>query len=100
MKIQTSRNKTKYILALDGRFDASWSSYVDSNIEAAIQGGHHEIDIDLSQVGYMSSAGIGVLLKYRKKLIGVHGCLRVIDPTENVLSVLRLMRLTDLLLGD
>lgn len=100
MKIQTRRNQAKYVLELDGRLDASWSSYVDANIEAAIQGGHHEIDIDLAKVDYMSSAGIGVLLKYRKKLLGVQGALRVIHPTENVLSVLRLMRLSELLLGD
>jgi anti-sigma B factor antagonist len=100
MKIQTRCNQAKYILELDGRLDASWSAYVDANIEAAIQGGHHEIDIDLTKVDYMSSAGIGVLLKYRKKLIGVQGCLRVIHPTENVLSVLRLMRLSELLVGD
>ena len=100
MKIQTRRNQAKYVLELDGRLDASWSAYVDANIEAAIQGGHHEIDIDLAKVDYMSSAGIGVLLKYRKKLIGVQGCLRVIHPTENVLSVLRLMRLSGLLMGD
>jgi anti-anti-sigma factor len=99
MEIQSQTVGDRYVLSLVGRFDASWSEYVGSAIEAAIQRGEHQIEIDLGNVHYMSSAGIGVLLKYRKRLLSVHGLLRVVNPVAEVLSVLRLMKLEDLLLG-
>ena len=99
MEIKTHHVGNLCILSLDGRFDASWSEYVGSVIDLAIQRGEHQIEIDLGNVHYMSSAGIGVLLKYRKHLSNVGGSLRVINPLEDVLSVLRLMKLEGLLLG-
>ncbi len=100
MQIQTKRLDNKFLLELDGRLDASWSEYVGSAIESAIQSGEHQIDIDLSKVLYISSAGISVLLNYRKRLATVKGQLRICNPVENVLSVLRLMRVDGLLLGE
>jgi len=100
MEIKSQHVGDHFILSLDGRFDASWSEYVGSAIETAIQRGEHHIEIDLGNVHYMSSAGIGVLLKYRKRLAGVGGSLRVINPVDDVLSVLRLMKLDELLLGE
>lgn len=100
MEIKSQHVGDHFILSLDGRFDASWSEYVGSAIETAIQRGEHRIEIELGNVHYMSSAGIGVLLKYRKRLAGVGGSLRVINPVDDVLSVLRLMKLEELLLGE
>ncbi len=99
MQINSERVGEKLILSLTGRFDASWSEYVGSAIESAIQSGEHQIDIDLGNVHYMSSAGIGVLLKYRKRLANVNGYLRVCNPVDDVRSILRLMRLEEMLLG-
>jgi len=99
MEIKTHHVGDHFILSLDGRFDASWSEYVGAAIESAIQRGEHHIEVDLGNVHYMSSAGIGVLLKYRKRLAGVSGSLKVVNPVNEVLSVLRLMKLEELLLG-
>lgn len=99
MQINSERVGEKLVLLLTGRFDASWSEYVGSAIESAIQSGEHQIDIDLGNVHYMSSAGIGVLLKYRKRLANVNGYLRVCNPVDEVRSILRLMRLEEMLLG-
>jgi len=98
MQIKSQRADNQYLLELEGRLDASWSEYVGSAIETAIQSGEHRIEIDLSKVLYISSAGISVLLNYRKRLAGVSGSLRVRNPTENVLSVLQLMRVDRLLM--
>ncbi|MFM2014035.1 MAG: hypothetical protein RLZZ396_2819 [Planctomycetota bacterium] len=100
MEIKTQHIGAHCVLSLDGRFDASWSEYVGSAIESAIQRGEHKIEIDLGNVHYMSSAGIGVLLKFRKRLANVGGSLRVVNPVEDVLSVLRLMKLEELLMGE
>jgi len=100
MQIVSQRVGEKLILLLDGRFDASWSEYVGSSIESAIQSGEHQIEVDLGKVHYMSSAGIGVLLKYRKRLAEVKGHLSVCNPVDDVRSILRLMKLEEMLLGQ
>jgi anti-anti-sigma factor len=86
-------------LKLEGRLDANWADLVAKAIETAIRAGHHEIDLDFAQVNYISSAGIRVLLKYSKRLAAARGALRVVRPTEAVLSVIRLSGLTDILLN-
>src|SRR6185295_15655264 len=77
-------------LQLKGRFDANWADHVGNAIELAIRAGQHHIDVDLAQVPYASSAGIRVLVKYFKRLNGVGGGLRVVRPTDAVLSILQL----------
>ena len=62
-------------LQLKGRLDANWSDRVGAAIETAIRAGQHQIDLDLSQVDYVSSAGIRVLLKYYKQLKAARGVL-------------------------
>src|SRR5260221_9690885 len=77
-------------LQLKGRLDANWADHVGSAIEAAIRAGQHQIDLDLAQVDYLSSAGIRVLVKYFKQLKTARGALRVVRTTQAVLSVLQL----------
>lgn len=98
MIIQSRQEATGTVLALNGRLDASWADYVGNAIDAAIHHGEHHIDLDMSQVPYISSAGISLLLKYRRKLESVGGKLFVTNPNENVLSIFELMRLTKILL--
>ena len=65
-----------------------------------IRAGQHYIDIDMALVEYISSMGIGVLLKYYKQLKAVSGLLRVVNPHENVLGVLKIAKLAELLVRE
>lgn len=98
MIIQSRHESNGTVLALNGRLDATWADYVGNAIDAAIHQGEHRIDLDMSQVPYISSAGISLLLKYRRKLASVGGRLVIQNPNENVLSIFQLMRLTNILL--
>ena len=98
MNIQTKHEPGKTILELEGRLDASWSDFLGTAIDHEIHRGEHFVVLDMTKVPFMSSAGIGVLLKYQRKLNSVGGSLSVCNPSENVLSVLKLMRLTDKLM--
>lgn len=99
MVITTQSQGERHELLLQGRLDANWADLVAKAIETAIRAGHHEIDLDLAKVEYISSAGIRVLLKYYKQLKAARGTLRVTHPTEVVLSVLRLSGIAGLLLS-
>ena len=99
MVITVQSQGERYELKLQGRLDANWADLVAKAIEAAIRAGHHDLDLDFSEVSYVSSAGIRVLLKYSKQLKAARGTLRVVRPTAAVLSVIRLSGLSGILLA-
>ena len=86
-----------YELRLNGRLDANWADLVDQTIESAIRSGHHRVTLEFSQVSYVSSAGIRVLLKHYKQLKAAKGHLRVVRPTDSVFSVLKLSGIASML---
>src|SRR5258708_28701172 len=97
MEITQHPREGRLELQLEGRLDANWADRVGSAIETAIRGGQHQIDLDLAQVDYISSAGIRVLVKYFKQLKTARGALRVVRTTEAVLSVLQLSAIAEML---
>ena len=50
-------------VAFHGRLDATWSETASQELEAAIRLGRARIEVDLAQVTFISSVGIGVLLR-------------------------------------
>jgi anti-anti-sigma factor len=99
MLITTQTLEGRHVLQLQGRFDANWADQVGKAIDSAIRAGHHEVDLDLAEVNYISSAGIRVLLKYHKQLKAARGTLGVLRPTAPVLEVLQLSGIARLLVA-
>ncbi|MEN9601217.1 MAG: hypothetical protein RIS56_823 [Verrucomicrobiota bacterium] len=99
MEITPLPREDRHELHLKGRLDANWAEHVGNAIEAAIRAGQHHIDLEFSQVDYISSAGIRVLLKYYKQLKAVRGKMRVVQPTESVLAVLHLSGIAGMLVA-
>ena len=98
MEITQQPRDGRLELQLKGRLDANWADRVGNAIETAIRAGQHQIDLDLAQVDYISSAGIRVLVKYFKQLKAARGTLHVVRTTEAVLSVLQLSGIAAMLL--
>src|SRR5215470_13549107 len=80
-----------------GRLDSSWADPLALRLEEVIRGGMHQIILNLSEVTYLSSAGIRVLLKFYKQLQGIQGSFIVANPSEPVKTVLDLAGLSTLL---
>src|SRR5437879_13354780 len=97
MEIISHTREGRLELQLKGRLDANWADHLGNAIESAIRAGQHRLDLDLAEVNYLSSAGIRVLLKYLRQLQAAHGALRVVRPTEPILSVLQLSGIAGLL---
>ncbi|MFZ2452278.1 MAG: STAS domain-containing protein [Methylovulum miyakonense] len=97
MDITTQLDGDEMRIALNGRLDAAWSNSVNKTLQDAIRGGSHRIALDLSQVSYLSSAGIRVLVLLVKSLKGIGGTLRLIDPSPAVSEVLKLVGFSQLL---
>jgi len=86
-------------MRLNGRFDAAWADYVSETLEDAVRAGSHQITLDFAQVSYISSLGIGVLLKHYNRLKAVQGTLVVVRPSASTLAVIKASGLTEYLLA-
>jgi anti-sigma B factor antagonist len=86
-------------VAFHGRLDAAWSESASQELEAAIRLGRARIEVDLAQVTFISSVGIGVLLRAVQRFRAVGGVLAVVDASDEVHRMLRVSRLDAMLMG-
>jgi anti-anti-sigma factor len=84
-------------LVLVGSLDSSWSSYLSDRIDEVVRGGALEIRVDMVGVSYLSSNGIGVLVRYHRQLAKIGGSFRIVADSESVSHVLRLTGVWQLL---
>ena len=87
-------------LAIVGRLDGYWAEHLDAGLADAVREGHHRLRLDLSNVSFISSAGIGVLVKYYRRLESIEGSLAIVRASAQVRSVLNMTKLTPLLVDD
>jgi anti-sigma B factor antagonist len=62
-------------------------------VRAALAGAQSNIDIDLSQMEFVDSAGLGSLVALRKTASERNGRVRLINPSAHVQQILELTRL-------
>src|SRR4051812_1574910 len=86
-------------MTIDGRVDAYWADHLDAALADAIAEGHHRIALDCSKVNFLSSAGIGAIVKHYKALAAINGSLIVVAPSRPVITLLRMTKLDELLSG-
>jgi len=77
-------------LKLRGRLDAYWADHVGKAIDDAIRAGSHRIELNFSQVDYLSSAGLRVLVKFYKELKAVQGSLTITEPSGGAFAILKM----------
>jgi anti-anti-sigma factor len=84
-------------LKIQGRVDGYWADHLAAAVDQEIRRGHHHIQLDLSQVAFLSSAGIGTLVRLYKDLKSIQGSFGVSNCSRTVLKVLQLSKLEDIL---
>ena len=86
-------------LRLIGRLDATWAEHVGDSIETAVRAGSHHILLNFAGVNYISSLGIGVVMKHYQRLKAVNGSLGICDPSTATLRVLNAAGLAGVLIA-
>jgi anti-anti-sigma factor len=86
-------------LKIQGRVDGYWADHLAAAVDQEIRQGSHNIQLDLSQVAFLSSAGIGTLVRLYKDLKSIQGCFAVSNCSRTVLKVLQLSMLEDILVA-
>lgn len=87
-------------LQIEGRLDSYWADHLNSALSEAVREGHDRVRLDLSAVAFLSSAGIRVLIRYYKKLVGIDGMLSVTNPSDSVRTVLEIAGLATMLIEN
>jgi anti-sigma B factor antagonist len=85
-------------LTVTGRIDGYWADHLSATIGDLVRQGHRRIRVDCSQVTFLSSAGIGVLVQCHKQLTAISGAFHVVNPSRPVQTLLDMTRLTDILI--
>jgi anti-anti-sigma factor len=99
MEIMTQQLADVLEVRVKGRLDNYWTEHLRGNLEEIIRGGAHGIHLNLSEISFLSSAGVGLLVKFHTQLKGIGGVFIVTSPSERVKQVLDLCRLSTILLA-
>ena len=83
-------------LQVRGRLDGYWADHLAQSLDDAVREGTRNLSLNLSEVSYLSSAGIRVLVRAHKQLSAIQGSFSVSAPSEAVRSILQLTGLMDL----
>jgi anti-anti-sigma factor len=100
MEIIAQQSGNALELKIKGRLDAYWANHLASRVDEVIREGAHRIRLNMAEVEYLSSAGVGLLIQYYRKLQEIHGSFAVTNPSKPVQTVLGLANLDTLLVAE
>lgn len=91
-------NKTLYIL-LSGELDEYTASTVRKNLDALMntEKGFVQIVLDLSELTFMDSTGIGVLIGRYKKMKELNKPIFITNPSRNAERIFKMSGLYDIM---
>ena len=97
--MQMNRREAEGLLEFQvtGRLDAYWAEHFTTSVLNAVREGHRCILVDLSALEYVSSAGLGALLKCHKELRSLSGSFLISQASKWVLDTLTMTGLDRLL---
>jgi anti-sigma B factor antagonist len=95
LNIDSHTDGARTIVTLAGEVDLSTAPALRERLASLIDGGATSIVIDLRQVTFMDSTGLGVLMGAHLRVRENEGELRLVTGEGPVLRVLTLAKLTD-----
>jgi anti-anti-sigma factor len=100
MEIVTQQIGDVLEVKVRGRLDNYWTEHLRSNLDELIRGGAHALRLNLAEVSYLSSAGVGVLVQFHTRLKNIGGSFVIINPSERVKLILDMCKLSPILLAE
>ncbi len=90
LRIQLEEIEHRVILRIDGRVDAASAPILERKINSLIEEDHYLLILDFSQIDYLSSAGMRVLLSATKKLKSKKGRLILFSVADEVEEIIKM----------
>lgn len=90
LQISLEEIEDRLILRIDGRLDATSSPILERKLGSLIEEKYRYLLLDFTQVEYLSSAGMRILLSASKKLKEKKGYLLVFSANDDVAEIIRM----------
>jgi anti-anti-sigma factor len=97
LQIERTNTESGVLISCSGRLDANHAGHLQDYIQKLVREGHYHIALDLTQVEYLSSAGIRTLVSQYKSLNAVNGMFYIAALSENVRMVLDMVGMEKML---
>lgn len=96
LQIEVESMKRVDLLTVQGRIDSSNANDLEQALNGVMEDGRFNIILELSQVTFMSSAGLRAIVSALRECKRRFGDLRLASPSKRVLEVLDLAGLVPL----
>jgi anti-anti-sigma factor len=96
MEIETTSYKRCSVVTVSGRVDSNTAPAFEQALKGVIEGGQRNVILELSEVEFMSSAGLRGMVSSLKACKSRGGDLAVANPSKRVVEVMQLAGLTSL----
>lgn len=90
LKIDIEKVGKGVILRIEGRLDAPSTPSLEKEIQKLLQEDETHLLLDFTQVDYLSSAGMRLLLALTKKLKAKHGVVCLYSLSDEVREIIKL----------
>ncbi len=96
MSVQTSEKDGVTILALSGKImGGPEASQINEQVNSLIDQGKHVILVDLDNVEWMNSSGLGILIGAMTTLKNNNGELALVHISDRIRNLLKITKLVD-----
>ena len=96
MEVATTKYKRCSVVTASGRVDSNTAPTFEGALKDVIEGGQRNVVLELTEVEFMSSAGLRAMVSSLKACKGGGGSLVVAAPSNRVVEVMQLAGLTSL----
>ena len=100
MQITTENTGDLLEMHVKGRLDNESAEHLSAAIDEILRQGRHSVVVHLAEVNYVSSAGLGALVRAHKQFKAIRGFFGVGAASPSAAEVIRLTGLTKLLMCD
>ncbi|HEX2805487.1 MAG TPA: STAS domain-containing protein [Kineosporiaceae bacterium] len=85
--VTSSVHQGRRIVRVTGEVDVNTGPKLRDHLLALVAGGEHDIVVDLSEVSFLDSSGLGVLVMVHKRIRTAGGALRLAGCQPEVVSI-------------
>jgi len=96
MNTEIRINEAAMEVKLSGRLDSATAPELDKAVTPRLEG-ITALTLDFTELLYLSSAGLRVILSLKKKMNAVEGTLCVLNPNEMIMDVFEATGFADIL---
>lgn len=94
VSVTSHANGDRTVVDVTGEIDVYTAPVLREELATLIDGENTDLIVDLSQVAFMDSTGLGVLVGALKKVRTLGGDLRLVISEDKILKVFRITALT------